>query len=338
MPTLANDLVQFLMHLFGNPEAARDFLEDPERALSDHGLGHVTSADVDAAMPVVLDYAPISVNAAFDRDEHTGSNGAGTGHSGWTGPVALAGNGGAGAAGGPGGGSQEHEDHAYAVQQLHHVMNHYSYTAGTTMVDDRDTITDQSVTQNIWAHGDVEQWFDNDAAVAPGDQAVTAVVSGGDADARDASTTGDTYNTDVALDMEAAWDGADHSAAWDGADHFAGTEMDGPFSADSSVDSLAPEPDAVNQAEAFDTPDAATTQDAVSDAGTSIDAAADGAAEDTFQDHPDTVLVEDDAAAAGNPIDFPEDTSSHTGADMDQQAAIDDPVLDGPVIDDSAAL
>ena len=68
MPTLANDLVQFLMSLFGNQQAAQEFLDDPERALDDAGLGGVCSADVDAAMPVMLDFAPITVNASsFDR-------------------------------------------------------------------------------------------------------------------------------------------------------------------------------------------------------------------------------------------------------------------------------
>ncbi|MDN3497417.1 IniB N-terminal domain-containing protein [Planococcus sp. APC 4015] len=41
-------------------------------------------------------------------------------------------------------------------------------------VDDRDTIVDQSVNQNIWAEGDVTQTFDNDAIVASGDDAVAA--------------------------------------------------------------------------------------------------------------------------------------------------------------------
>lgn len=41
-------------------------------------------------------------------------------------------------------------------------------------VDDRDTIVDQSVNQNIWAEGDVTQTFDNEAVVASGDDAVAA--------------------------------------------------------------------------------------------------------------------------------------------------------------------
>ncbi|WP_461187695.1 IniB N-terminal domain-containing protein [Arthrobacter sp. Z4-13] len=184
--TLANDLVQFLMHLFGDRQAAQDFLDNPDKVLDDHGLGGVCSADVDAAMPVVLDYAPITLNASsFDRTYNTGGNvsatapsGGGTGGTGYTPPPSNGGNG----------------DHAHAVQQLHHVVNNYSYTS---TVDDRDTITDQSVNQNIWADGDVTQYFDNDSVVASGDRAVAA---GDDVDIEDSNNIEDSYNTDNSTD------------------------------------------------------------------------------------------------------------------------------------------
>lgn len=182
MPTLANDLVLFLMSLFGNQEAAKEFLDDPERSLEHAGLGGVCSADVDAALPVVLDYAPITVNASsFDRSYNTGGNGAATGLGGAvavTPPPAGGGNG----------------EHAHAVQQLQNVVNNYSYTS---TVDDRDTITDQSVNQNIWADGDVTQWFDNDSVVASGDRAVAA---GDDVDMDDSNNIEDSYNTDNSND------------------------------------------------------------------------------------------------------------------------------------------
>lgn len=41
-------------------------------------------------------------------------------------------------------------------------------------VDDRDTVIDQSVNQNIWAGGDVTQTFDNEAVAATGDGAIAA--------------------------------------------------------------------------------------------------------------------------------------------------------------------
>lgn len=187
MPTLANDLVQFLMSLFGNQEAAREFLDDPERALDHAGLGGVCSADVDAAMPVILDFAPITVNASsFDRAYNTGGNAAATGGGGAV-AVTPPPSGGHGDSG-------EHWDHLHAVQQLHNVVNNYSYT---TSIDDRDTITDQSVNQNIWAHGDITQYFDNHAVIASGDRAVAA---GDDVHMKDANNIRDSYNTDNSND------------------------------------------------------------------------------------------------------------------------------------------
>ncbi|WP_411374240.1 IniB N-terminal domain-containing protein [Arthrobacter sp. MPF02] len=192
--TLANDLVQFLMHLFGDRQAAQDFLDNPEKVLEDHGLGKVCSADVDAAMPVVLDYAPVTINASrFDREYNTGGNDARTDHNGGGGGSTGGGNHGGGHHHG-GGRDNDHDDHAHAVQQLHHVVNNYSYTS---TVDDRDTIVDQSVNQNIWADGDVEQWFDNDSVVASGDRAVAA---GDDAYVKDSNNIEDSYNTDNSTD------------------------------------------------------------------------------------------------------------------------------------------
>nr|WP_201762457.1 IniB N-terminal domain-containing protein [Pseudarthrobacter psychrotolerans] len=181
MPTLANDLVLFLMSLFGNEEAAKEFLDDPERSLENAGLGGVCSADVDAALPVVLDYAPITIHASsFDRSYNTGGNGAATGGGAVAVTPTLSGGG--------------NGDHTHAIQQLHNVVNNYSYTS---TVDDRDTITDQSVNQNIWADGDVEQWFDNDSVIASGDRAVAA---GDDVDMDDSNNIEDSYNRDNSND------------------------------------------------------------------------------------------------------------------------------------------
>jgi hypothetical protein len=222
--TLANDLVQFLMHLFRDRQAAQDFLKDPERVLEDHGLGGVCAADVDAVMPVVLDYAPVTVNASrFDRDYNTGGNSASTGHNG---------GGGGGyapppAGGGHSGGDHEHDDHAHAVQQLHHVVNNYSYTS---MVDDQDTITDQSVNQNVWADGDVEQWFDNDSLVASGDRAIAA---GDDADVDDSNNIEDSHNRDNSTDNS-----TDNSisAGRDASVGNTDTDIDGSFNTDLDLD------------------------------------------------------------------------------------------------------
>ena len=58
-------------------------------------------------------------------------------------------------------------------------------------MDDRDNIVDQSVNQNIWADGDVKQWFDNDSVIASGDRSIAA---GDDADVDDSNNIEDSYN------------------------------------------------------------------------------------------------------------------------------------------------
>jgi hypothetical protein len=171
MTTIANTLLEFLMNLLRDPEAAAAFRHDPEKALEHAGLGEVCTEDVEAVMPVIFDYAPVRVDSSFDRNYDTGRNDSEVG-----GNIARPGR------------DDDHDrprddddhdrprhdeddDHAHAVQQLSYVVNNYSYTS---RIDDRDTITDQSVNQNIWADGDVVQLFDNDAVIASGDHAVAA--------------------------------------------------------------------------------------------------------------------------------------------------------------------
>ena len=163
--TVAKEVVQFLMDIFGDRQAAQGFLDDPEGVLEKHGLAGVSSADVDAAMPVVLDYAPLSVTAsAADRDFNAG---AGTGHAGGGGSPLPAGGG--------------HDDHGQAVEQLTHVVANYSYSSTP---DDRGALPDQSPALNIWADGDLEQWFDNDSVPEFGDPAISAGTGTGFADIR----------------------------------------------------------------------------------------------------------------------------------------------------------
>lgn len=366
MPTLANDLVQFLMHLFGNRKAIQAFLDDPERALSEHGLGNVCLADVDAAMPVVLDYAPITVNApSFEREYNTGAGNV------WAGAGASAGHavdatavhsGSQGAA--HAGRNYDQDDHAHAVQQLHHVVNHFSYTTSTTMVDDRDTVTDQSVSQNIWADGDVEQWFDNHAVVAAGDHAVAA---GDDADLQDSNNIrdsyntdrstdestdnsihaggdvnigneetdiADSYNTDLDLDVDDSFnDNSDNSDNSDHSDHSVSTDTDLDVqdsfndNSDNSTQSTVEVEDSFNQ-------DSSTTT-AVEDSfnrDNSTTTAVDVDVEDSFQDNSATSNVEDNVVVADNQLDFTEDNSTHTDIDLDNDTTIDDSVVDDSTV------
>lgn len=354
MPTLANDLVQFLMHLFGDREAIQEFLDDPARALEEHGLGNVCSADVDAAMPVVLDYAPITVNAAsFGRAHITGGNSA------WAGPVGTS-TGHPGSvstihAGGQGGPNYDHDDHAHAVQQLHHVVNHFSYTTNTTMLDDRDTVTDQSVHQNIWAHGDVEQWFDNDAVVASGDRAVAAgddagvrdsnnirdshdtdhstdnsIHAGGDVSIGNEETAiSDSFNTDLGLDVDDSFnDNSDHA---DYSDHSVSTDvaLDVRDSSNDNSDNSSHNSVAVD--DSFNHDNSTVAEDSFnhdSSADTAVDLHVDG----SIQDNSATNIAEDNLVMADNQLGFTEDHSVHTDPDLENHATIDHSVVDDSTV------
>ncbi|MCU1635707.1 MAG: hypothetical protein JWQ68_946 [Cryobacterium sp.] len=191
MPTLTTLLLDFIMNLLGDPEAADKFRDDPEKALDEAGLGSVCSDDVDAILPVVLDYAPVQANSSFDREYNTGGNSASVGHQAPPPAPEYPAH------------HDDDDDHGHAIQQLTHIVNHYSYTS---TVDDRDTVTDQSVNQNIWADGDVIQWFDNDAIIASGDGAIAA---GGDVDVDNsqdhsirAGEDVNIGNTDIDVDLD----------------------------------------------------------------------------------------------------------------------------------------
>lgn len=72
----------------------------------------------------------------------------------------------------------------YPNDVIKEIMN---ITNNFVAIDNRATIVDQSVNQNIWTEGgDVTQTFDNEAVVASGDQSVAA---GDDADVDNSQTT-----------------------------------------------------------------------------------------------------------------------------------------------------
>ena len=327
MPTLANDLVQFLMQLFGNREAIQEFLDNPERTLTEHGLGNVCSADVDAAMPVVLDYAPITVNAAsFERDYNTGGSGA------WGQAGASAGLVGSASAVRSASQGTAHggdlDDHANAVQQLHHVVNHFSYTTNITMLDDREVITDQSVNQNIWAHGDVEQWFDNDAVAADdhaGEQgahntghltdifADSSVPAGGGAGIGTGEPAlSDSFNTDPGLDVVDSFNPTPDTSHYP--DHPGSAAVNHDVRDLFNDDSDGPTHNPVQVEDSFNHGSSTFT--------------ADVQVEDHFQDNPATGLVEDNLVAGDTQLDFTEDNPIHADVVPDHHAVIDDAVVD----------
>ena len=119
MPTITTTLLDFLMSLFQNPEAAADFDADPESALSAAGLSGVCTDDVAAVLPSVLDHAGVTAVAGAGGGVAwaKAAAGAGGGHGG--------GNGGGGVTGGGNGGGGWADDHAHAVQQITTIANSY---------------------------------------------------------------------------------------------------------------------------------------------------------------------------------------------------------------------
>lgn len=130
LATIADALIEFILSLLRDPEAAAEFDADPDAALASRGLSNVSAADVCAVAPVIAD-RPQVTPAPNPK------------------PVPV-------------------DPVDPVVREITNITNSMMY------VDDRDTIVDQSVNQNIWANGDVTQIFDNEAVVASGDDAIAA--------------------------------------------------------------------------------------------------------------------------------------------------------------------
>lgn len=154
LATVADALIEFILSLLRDPETAAEFDEDPEAALAARGLSNVSHADVCAVAPVVVERAHVvPTPAPAPAPEH------------WN----------------P---SPPPPHHDPVVREIKNISQQF------TWVDDRDTIVDQSVNQNIWLeNSDLTQNFDNDAVVSTGDESIAA---GGNVDQEtniDQSTT-----------------------------------------------------------------------------------------------------------------------------------------------------
>ena len=173
--SLQTTLIEFIKQLLGTGSESiqlRDyFAKDPQGALNEYGLGHLTPEDVHDAMVLVQDNDTVSFDRHYDTGAHFGST------SNWLGTAAAPpasewhqpgrDGGHDGHRGWDGGG--KHHDPAEHVRE--HVTNNYV----TNNYDDRDTIVDNSVNQNIDTHGgNVHQSFDNNSVTASGDGAVAA--------------------------------------------------------------------------------------------------------------------------------------------------------------------
>jgi hypothetical protein len=156
-------LLDTLIGIFSDNSEHEQFSSDPEGYLNQVGLGNVTSQDIEAEMPRVLN--------ALQGNEGGATQGGAASFAG-SGNVVLppppAG----------GGGGYEGGGLSGAIESINHYTNvinnteQYFQDNDTTNIDDRDTTVDQSVNQNITAFGDVNQEFDND--VVSGDGAVAA--------------------------------------------------------------------------------------------------------------------------------------------------------------------
>lgn len=187
------------------------------------------------------------------------------------------------------------------VKEITRIVNQFTMT-----VDNRSTIVDQSVNQNIWTEGgDVTQLFDQDAVVASGDGSVAA---GDDATIVDSEV--DVTVGDIAIgntDVEDSFN--------DTTDADAATEPAGD-------DAVATESDS-------DADAAAAAGDAVT---TAVDAATDAAAQTTAD------ALEAAPAAVAPPVEQPADllASDMTATgdatyESDAATVVEEPPLEEPI-------
>jgi hypothetical protein len=186
MSNVATSLLDFILDLLSDPEAAADFQDDPEAALEDAGLGDLCAADVDAILPMLADYAPVgrggsSHNRDDDEDDdkssgHRPSHGHkddddedddnGHGHR-------------------PDHGHKDDDDDHdgyLAIEHIKHIQNHYTYSPTTTI----------DASHSVWGDS-YKIWAEDDAVVAVDG----AVAIGGDVEDSDIdvdNSVRDSYN------------------------------------------------------------------------------------------------------------------------------------------------
>ncbi len=180
-------LLDALIGIFTDSDTQEAYQSDPEGFLAQNGLVNVTSADVEAEMPRLLE----AINGNQGGASQGGAaNFSGSGNVTLPPPPAHAGGGGGYGGGVDDGGLSE------AIASINHYQSVVNLTEqnfednDVTTIDDSDTTVDQSVNQNMTVFGDVDQQFDNDVvsgdgAVAAGDGAQVntgdgAVQAGGD--------------------------------------------------------------------------------------------------------------------------------------------------------------
>lgn len=128
-------LIEFILSLLRDPEAAAEFNADPEGALDARGLSGVSHMEACAVAPVVLD-RPNVVPTGPEADPAVMNVVRTTSNS--------------------------------AISEIQNIVNNFSWLNNTS------TIVDQSTNQSIWAEGDVTQIFDQEAIVASGEDSIAA--------------------------------------------------------------------------------------------------------------------------------------------------------------------
>lgn len=139
LATIADALIEFILSLLRDPRALAEFEAEPEQTLARQGLSSVCVDDVRSVVPVVVErpeVTPIVVKAPAPVIQ----------------PVVSV-------------TPTPPQSQSPVVKEIVNVANHFQ-------IDNRSTIVDQSVNQNIWAQGDVTQIFDQEAVLAMGDNSI----------------------------------------------------------------------------------------------------------------------------------------------------------------------
>jgi hypothetical protein len=208
MSNVATSLLDFILDLLSDPEAAAEFHADAQGALEDAGLGDLCAADVDAILPMLADFAPVSTAGGSSRgdDDEDGSNSGyrpdddedhGHGH-------------------GHGSDDDDDNDGYLAIEHIKHIQNHYEYSP-TTTIDASHSVWGDSY--KIWAEDDAVVAVNG--AIAAGDDVKDSDVDNsvrdsyneidveGDGNAvgrgnevEDSFTAEDSFNTDLDVDID----------------------------------------------------------------------------------------------------------------------------------------
>jgi hypothetical protein len=146
MTTIVSTLLDFILDLLRDPEAAAEFEADPEGTLAAAGLGDVCSADLEELLPMLADYAPVAGGVGGwypgDSDGDSGNGSDDDDEGGYT----------------PGGQHGGEGGELDIVAKLKFIQQNFSY--------EETTITHIDASHAVWAGGDVTQLFGDDNVVA----------------------------------------------------------------------------------------------------------------------------------------------------------------------------